>query len=51
MGVSLLLLKLGFRRELEWGYRLSSGVDLRDGAWDSFVIVRRFFLDGVARVT
>ena len=47
----MFLLKLGFRRELEWGYRLSLRVDLRDGARDGLVIVRRFFLDGVARVT
>ena len=47
----MLLFKLGFGKEWEWGYRLSLGVDLRYGAWYSFVIIRCLFLDGVARVT
>ena len=51
MGVSLFLFKLGFRRELERGYRLSLKVKLGDGARDGLIIVRCFILDGVARGT
>ena len=47
----MFLFKLGFRRKLEWGYRLSLRVELGDGARDGLIIVRCLCLDGVARVT